>query len=568
MAWHTENREFYGLGRDPARSCLKYEKLNKFHAVGETYLDRAVRPEASGRRIPGVSPLPRVKLPAALILSCLLGGGCATQPRGAAASASAAPAHPGADASADIKEARTLVGNSQWAQADALLQRALARRDFERLETAQQHALVGLAAIAALQNHDPRRGLALSQRACGYPGADARDWFTRLQSAEYASDPKDAVFALTTLAERWPQVLARLPDYDAINYAMRVDLQAGASEAERYELLAALHKIKFLDEPRGGGEWWREFALLQLARGERLSAVQTLARITDPYVIISIEADRRFDAVRSEPGALLGVPQAADQSIEAELRHAQLTPERLEPTNHLAEILINCARQRQALSVTDAAIEYREEHGSGAWSDYEAQYAWVLTLRADALYSLGRFEAAVAQMETASRLHEQPGANDSATINLAEMYNELGQTQQAAATLQRVAPDALSAYGRMQLESEKLRVAVAVDDERAAARALDYLRSHRDDAVSAYQRALLSAHRDDDGAALLITRLREPQLRSAALLAVQVYAQDAAPAAGLEERGHWRALVARADVQQAISAVGRVAEYPLLMADY
>jgi tetratricopeptide (TPR) repeat protein len=517
---------------------------------------------ARGRTILAVRQVARVKLPLLLLLAGLLCGGCALRSQGPSAPPSAPPA---ADATAEIQQAQRLVGDAQWSQADVLLRRALARRDFTRLTAAQQHSLVSLAAIAALQDRDPQRAQALSRQACGFPGSDARDWFTRMRAAESAADPKDAVYALTTLAQRWPQVLAGLPDYDAIDYAMRVDLKAGASDEERYELLAALHKIKFLDEPRGGGEWWREFALLQLARGERLSAVQTLARITDPYVVISIEADRRFDALRGESGALLSVPAAAEQSIETELRHAQLTPERLEPTNHLAEILIQYVRQRQALAVTDAAIEYREAHGSGAWNDYQAQYAWVLSNRADALYSLGRFDAAVAQMQAASRLHERPVENVSATIELAEMYNELGQAPQAAATLQRISPDDVSPYGRMQLELQKLRVALALPDERAATTALDYLGGHREDAISAYQQALLVAHRDDDAAMLLIARLREPQQRSAALLAVQTYEEDAAPPAVLEERTRWRALVSRADVQQAVAAVGRVARYPLLM---
>jgi tetratricopeptide (TPR) repeat protein len=503
-----------------------------------------------------------MKLPALLLLGCLLAGGCTAPQRSAPAAA------PSADASADIKEAQTLVGSSRWAQADALLRRALARQDFTRLQPAQQHSLISLAALAALQNRDEQRALALSRRACGFDSGDARDWFTRMRAADTAADTKDAVYALTTLAQRWPQVLARLPGYDSIERVMRNDLQAGATDAERYELLAALHKIKFLDEPRGSGEWWREFALLQLARGERLSAVQTLARITDPYIIISIEADRRFDALRSEPNALISVPAAAEESIQAELRYAQLTPERLEPRNHLAEILIDCTRLQQALSVTDAAIEQQDEHGSGAWSDYQSQYDRLLSNRADALFSLGRYQAALTQMEAASRLYQERAENVDASIDLAQMYNELGQTQQADATLRRVSAADVSPYGRMQLEIEKLRIALALHDDGAAALALDYLSRHRQDAIGTYQKALLAAHRDDEGASLLIARLREPGLRSDALLAVQVYAEDAEPAAMLDEHARWRALVNRADVQRAISDVGRVAEYPLLTGGY
>jgi hypothetical protein len=49
---------------------------------------------------------------------------------------------------------------------------------------------------------------------------------------------------------------------------------------------------------------------------------------------------------------------------------------------------------------------------------------------------------------------------------------------------------------------------------------------------------------------------------------VQGYADGAQPAAVLEERARWRALLDRADVQQALTSVGRTAKYPLLMPAY
>ena len=82
----------------------------------------------------------------------------------------------------------------------------------------------------------------------------------------------------------------------------------------------------------------------------------------------------------------------AEESIQSELRYAQLTPDRLEPMNHLAEVLINCVRAQQALSVTDAAIEQQDQHGRGAWSDYDLEYGQILNNRANALYSLGRYQ--------------------------------------------------------------------------------------------------------------------------------------------------------------------------------
>ena len=508
----------------------------------------------------------RVKAAFALMIVCL--GGCASlHPPAAPAVPATAPGTGRAAAAAELERAQSLVGAAQWPQADAALRGLLAGRQFGQLDPTQQHLTLSLAALAALQNGDARRALSLSQRACALPGNDARDWFTRMRAATSAADPRDAVLALTALAQRWPQVLARLQVYGPIEQVVRNSLD-GVPDAERYELLAALHKIKFLDEPRAAGEWWREFTLLQLARGERMSAAQTLARISDPYVIISIEADRRFDALRAEPNILVSVHQAAEESIQSELRYAQLTPDRLEPMNHLAAILINCVRAQQALSVTDAAIEQLDQHGRGAWSDYDLEYPDILNNRANALYSLGRYQAAVTQLDAASRLGAHPDANVSQLINLAEMYNDLEQPREAEQTLARVAPAELSAFGVMQMQKEKLRAALGLHDDKGAALALEFLRSHRQDALGAYQEALLYTHRDDEGAALLITRLREPRLRSAALMAVQTYAEDAEPASVLAKQARWRELIQREDVQQAISGVGRIAHYPLLQGDY
>jgi hypothetical protein len=47
-----------------------------------------------------------------------------------------------------------------------------------------------------------------------------------------------------------------------------------------------------------------------------------------------------------------------------------------------------------------------------------------------------------------------------------------------------------------------------------------------------------------------------------------MYAEDAEPAAALDEHARWRALVNRGDVQHEIAGVGRVAQYPLLIPDY
>jgi len=454
---------------------------------------------------------------------------------------------------------------SQWEQADALLRDVVGAEKFQQLNARGQHIALELAAEAALRLNEPHRALSLVRAACEMSDADPSDWLLRLHLALAANESQEAVFALTTLAQRWPQELGRTQDTELFTYTMRA-LDEIDSEPERYQLLSALHRVAFTSEPEGASYWWRDLALLQLARGERASALQTLVRASDPYVVISIRADKRFDALREELAERLTVTAATQQSIEDALRATQLNPNRLQPMMRLAELLLASLRLQQALRVTDAAIERQDAHGSKAWSDYEQEYGGILTLRADALYELGRWQAAVAQLEAASRLESVGNVGE--IIDLAKLYNTLGRSREARETLQRASAEDASQFGRMQFEKQTLWAAVALHEPSKAERALAFLREHRGDAQSAYQEALLIADRPDAGAALLISRLADPKQRSAALLAVQYYTENAAPPQMMGIQRRWRALLARHDVQQAITRVGRVDHYPLMRDDY
>ena len=504
-----------------------------------------------------------------LFLALLPLCGCAAHtavtptPSGARTAAPAPKAAPSAGAQ-ELIQARDLMVQSQWEQADALLRDVVGAEKFRQLNARGQHIALELAAEAALRLNEPERALSLVRAACDMSDADSSDWVLRLNSALAANESQEAVFALTTLAQRWPQELGRTQDTDLFIYTMRA-LDEIDSEPERYQLLSALHRVAFTSEPEGASCWWRDLALLQLARGERASALQTLARASDPYVVISIRADKRFDALREELAERLTLAAATQQSIEDALRATQLNPNRLQPMIRLAELLVASLRLQQALHVTDAAIERQDVHGSKAWSDYEQEYTVILTIRADALYELGRWQAAVAQLEAASRLKSADVGN---IIDLAKLYNTLGRSREARETLQRDSAEDTSQFGHMQFEKQTLWAAVELHEPSKAERALAYLREHRGDAPSAYQEALLIAHRPNAGAALLISRLADPKQRSAALLAVQYYTENAASPQMVELQRRWRALLARHDVQQVITRVGRVDHYPLMRDDY
>lgn len=469
-------------------------------------------------------------------------------------------------ASAELKHAQTLAAASEWLEVDHVVRGLVDSDHFAQLTVTEQHVALGLAATAAVNTHEPQRGLSLIQRACAMTETDARDWFIRLAAANAAQNPKDAALTLTTLAERWPRELARAPDYGQIEWTM-FRLGDLGSDFDRYELLRALHRVGFAREPNGASSWWRDFALLQLARGEPASAVQTLARINDPHVAISIWADKRFDVVRAELGDRLQVAAVAERGIQDALMRTQDSPNMLKPMNHLAALLVDSLRSQQALQVTDTAIERQEIPRGSVWSDSDRQYVWTLDTRARALYALGRWPAAITQLEAATRV-KPSGGNVSQVINLAAAYNKLGQPREAQETLQRASLREASAYGIMLFQLHKFWSALLLHEEPDAKRALDFLREHRGDAPGAYQEALLIADRPDEGAAYLISRLADVRQRSAALEDVQYYAETPKPPLLLEQHLRWRALIDRPDVSQAIARVGRVDHYTSVMGGY
>lgn len=535
------------------------------------------RTEGGGRpnaALSGINGELHVKGRLAFGLACLLACACATErataPPGSRVTAPAEAAT--SSASEQLHQAQALAAAAKWQDVDTALRGVIDTDQFKQLSLNEQHFALALAGNAALVSGEPQRALSLIQRACAMAETDARDWMIQVDAANAVGNFKDASFAMTTLAERWPERLAQVEvqsaahGYDPIQQMLSRQ-GAGNSDSDRYTLLNALRRVHFASEPASASYWWRDLALLQLARGEPASAVQTLERISDPRVAISIWADKRFDVVRPALGEQLQVAAVAQRSIRDALRQAQDSPNLLKPMNRLADLLVDSLQFQQALQVTDRAIERQDAQGRGAWSDYDSQYPWTLQHRADALDGLGRSQAALTQLEAASRV-ESSADKVSHVINLAGAYNEAGRPREAMETLQRVSPQQSSPFGVMQIQKEQLWAAVQLHDLSGADRALAFLREHQSDAVGVYQEALLFVDRPEEGAALLIWRLADEKRRSAALEAVQSYTDGAEPPLVLEKHRRWQALIDRPDVQQAILRVGRVDRYALLRAAY
>ncbi|HEV8019210.1 MAG TPA: hypothetical protein VGP32_11715 [Steroidobacteraceae bacterium] len=498
---------------------------------------------------------PRIEAPAA---------GPIAPPAGSAGNA----APPVQTLAQQVERGSALMSKREFQQADVIFRSVLASPGFASLDTAHQHTTLLFSGANALWLGDPQRGLSLAKRACLLPQAGGLDWRLRVRAANAAGDPRDAALALTTLAQHWPEMVSQMQEYEDLATAMPA-LDDYGSDTDRYLVLTALFKTYFPEEPDEASTWWRDLALLQLTRGGHTVALDTLARVTDAYVAISIEADGRFDPIRGEIEQRLNVTEIAARTIASSTRRVQRNPDKLEPVVHLARLLNQSLRFEQTLKVVEAALDQQDAQGPTAFTDHDRWYVWLLQHRADALFGLARWDAAVAQLQSAAALPQQGGPNVDQVINLASMYTRLARPHDALATLQKLEPKSANPYGDMVADIVRLDALLQLQDRNGVHDALGFLRQHCNDALDVCQEGLLLADRRDEAARLLISRLAHPRQRSQALVSVQRYltGNSAREWAQKEDRD-WRTLIERRDVQQAIRRVGHVGSYALDQPNY
>jgi transglutaminase-like putative cysteine protease/tetratricopeptide (TPR) repeat protein len=461
----------------------------------------------------------------------------------------------------DMRKAVKLVEASSLEKVDRLLQEILGSRGYRGLNAEQQHAVLLLAGAVALQRNDAARAQRLLMQSSSKEAAEANDWLMRLNAADVNRDAIDATRSLTTLASRWPEVVHQVNDFTVARAVRRTPAMSSA----QYQLLKALANAHY--ERQDGGDlspWWRDLGLLQLARGERTEAVATLRRVQEMYALISIRADNRFASVRAELGDTLNIDAAAQRHIDVLRTALSEEPAKLTPVLRLIEALYEVQRYEEALALTETTMAAAHgPAGPKTYADYGDRYVWLLDGRARLLQALGRWDEAVVQLTEASRLPESTMGNVSQVINLAGLLNDMGQPAVARDTLAKLGKDGTSPYGAMQVANEQLGCAVQLGDQAEVERQLNTLREHQSDSPSTLQRALVSANQLDEVAALLVSRLDDPEQRIDALLSVQQYASTrrAVTAETLWQR--WQSVLTRPEIQQAIARVGTVESYQI-----
>ena len=471
-----------------------------------------------------------------------------------------APPSPTERAAAEqqLEKASRLAQGGQLEKTDETLKALLASNGFQALSALQQHAAFYLAGAVAFES-DAARALDLLRRSTALEGAGPGDWNLRLLAAERAQDHLDAALSLTTLAERWPENVGEI-ETRVTGPAVREAPKTGDT---RYKLLSALLKANYAPDAFDPSNWWRDLALLQLEHGDRAAAEKTLVKLTSPSALISVRADNRFAPIRSV--VTLDIPEAIERETQNSRDAVKKHPTKLLLVVQLMADLRQGLHFTEMIQIADEAINAMNgAQGPKVYDDYRTYRVWLLDGRSEALFSLGKWDEAAAQLVAARQLPESGSVNVSQTINLASQYNDVGKPTEALATLGLLSDENISPYGRMQAAIERLASADQTGDATEAQKQLQFLREHREDSVSTYQRALISANRQDEAAELLISRLQDPDQRIDALLEVQNYKEHLLGQRAAEWSRRWNTVKNRTDVRSAISKVGNVADYPML----
>jgi tetratricopeptide (TPR) repeat protein len=464
---------------------------------------------------------------------------------------------------AQIDAALKLVAEHHFPEAEGIIQPVVHAKDFGRLPSAEQYRALLTAARLGYTLKHPKLEYESRVRLLRLPEATTEDRVSRVNAAYRLQDTGETIIGLTELVQKSPERLDHLNNRFIMGQLgeAKKKLPHGSTLSLLQALYAAHWKLEWDLEP---SRVWQDFALLLLEQNRVPEAVEVSSHVTDEYRVISMRADRRFDAITVANPAQFDVDAALKRNREHFQSAAERAPKSLAPEMAVTNLLMEEQHYSAALAAADgvvAAIRLRADPKQW-YDDFDDQYAWVLDSRSRLLRRLGRWDEGVDQLAAASWVLDKDGKNVSQVINLGELYCDLGKPQDALGALVRLGTD-MSSYGRMQEASVRLDAAVQLADTEQTEKWLAFIREHQMDAPRTYEDALLLMNDADTAAKWLIERLEDRDLRSATLLSIQDYAvpQLTPRQAELEKRR--RALIARPDVQAEIRKVGKIESYKI-----
>ncbi len=462
-------------------------------------------------------------------------------------------------ARADLAAAEQRLADNEIASADRAFDKVLAAPGFTALDPAEQYLGLLRAGIAALDGGQADKAHGLLARACSFDQAEGIAWHLRLRAAYAINDYVDSASSVSLIAHRWPNSLDQIREQAILDISHRLNLSR-ANHDVRMILLAALFEANWTNEGREPNALWFDLVRFLIDNNDMPRATEVAARIDSPVFVVTFRVDKRFDGLtRARAGAFdvrRTMKRQRDHLDGLRKRH----PDRLSYLVDEVGLDIRDGHAKRALELADEAIARVAVHGPSAYADTENQYIWILDSRSRALQRLGRWEEAVTQQRKAARRPENGGLNVSQTLNLARLLARLGRADEIEEAMEELGR--MSPYGRMQLALNRVIAATVKGDQTAVDAQLEIMRAERTESMGTYQSALVQAGRIDAAASLLVERLRSEDWRNDALSDVQTYIDIAEAPRDKVHTQRWREILARADVRQALDAVGRIERVP------
>lgn len=446
--------------------------------------------------------------------------------------------------------------------ADRSFQSVISAPAFDSLKPAVQHAVLlgeGLLLQSMERNAEAHP---LLVRACGYSAtASSYDWAARLQTAYALGDFADAGESLVKLAHAWPMTIRQFNDQAVFRILSELK-KSPDGQSLRFQLMDALYAAHWKVEGALEPSWvWMELSLHLLSQGESSRAEDVADHVEAVSSLIEMRVDNRYAPIVNANPTHFDIKRAADSQVQKLRDLVAKAPRSLTMAMELQYALLSVHKEAEVIAIADEVIAKikNAKNGETLYDDQQSHLIWIMDSRARALERLGRWDEAVAQLSLASRRPESGGMNVSQAINLGVLYVKLGRAKEALAVVSEVG--SMSPYGHMQLESVKYQAAVQLGDSATADAAFAYLQTHQEDAEDTYQEALIHSGKLDEAAKRYIARVEAPETRSDALLEAQNFIDLPTTDAMTKWKLQWKALLARADVQQAINKVGKVERY-------
>jgi tetratricopeptide (TPR) repeat protein len=306
-------------------------------------------------------------------------------------------------------------------------------------------------------------------------------------------------------------------------------------------------------------------AIKLLARGDNAYALAWANAITTPENLIAMAADKRFDAVASRIPRLKDISGSSIEVLFGFQQRVRNCPRSLRALWHYQTQLLDLGRFEDTIRIARDVDQVLQKRGPNAYVDSAPHYSYILTRASTALVGIGSFDQAVRVAESAVKVPEQQGPNVTQQIMYARLLIMLGRTDEARARLNRAPEVILTALGTRVGRVVELDLALQRGDLDRQNKLLEYLATNRNVFAEQYQCALVNTNQLDRAAAWLIERLRDPDLRTDALLRLQEYSiYDAKTTWSKTLNDRWQQLASRPDVLAAANDVGRIHHYGFL----